>query len=567
MKFTIWAPQAKSMDLCLDDRRCPMAQTEKGHWSVDVPLDSERVRYRYSIDGGQPLPDPFSRWQPDGVHHASWTGHLPAASERLPFKPKPLASAVIYELHVGTFSPEGTYAGVEKKLPHLVGLGVTHLELMPLSTFPGKHGWGYDGVFPFAPHPAYGTPEELASLVEACHQRGLAVILDVVYNHFGPDGNYLGSYGPAFASRWKTPWGEAINFDGSGSDAVRQLVLNNAAMWLRDYRFDGLRLDAVHAIYDTRATHILEELAVHVRNLGKQLGRDLVLIAESDLNDPRFVRSVEKGGYGLDAHWADDFHHALHRFFTDESDGYYADFSGLDDVAAALRTGYVYQGQHSPFRQRSHGRPPDGVAPHQLVVCAQNHDQIGNRAHGDRMSQLLSPAQLKAVAALVLLSPYVPLLFQGEEWGALTPFPYFADHQNDELRRAVSAGRKAEFAAFASRGEVPDPHAPETFTSAQLHWEEIEQPQHAELLDWHTRLIAIRAQLVDAPHVVACDAKANWLTLQRGDWLAVFNFASEAQVVRFPEGEWKLELSSAVANETVRSPKTIPAGATYILRK
>jgi maltooligosyltrehalose trehalohydrolase len=566
MNFTLWAPTAKTLDLCLDDRRLPMNRIEQGWWAVDAPVSSPETAYRFSIDGGPPLPDPFSRWQPDGVHGKSWRGGFPPTSRHAAFRPKPLDAAIIYELHVGTFSPEGNYLGLQNKLPHLVALGVTHLELMPLATFPGRRGWGYDGVYLFAPHPAYGTPEELVALIESCHRHGLAVILDVVYNHFGPDGNYLASFGPAFTSRCKTPWGEAINYDGAHSDAMRQLVLDNATMWLRDYGFDGLRLDAVHAIFDTRAIHILEELGSHVRHLGKELRREFVLIAESDLNDPRLVRSVEAGGYGLDAHWADDFHHALHRFFTGESDGYYADFSGLEDVATALRHGYVYHGQYSAFRQRSHGRAPDGVAPQQLVVCAQNHDQIGNRALGERLSQLLSPAQLKAVAALLLLSPYVPLLFQGEEWGATTPFLYFTDHQNKELGQAVTKGRQEEFATFALRQSVPDPQTEEAFARSQLRWEELQEPAHAELLEWHRSLIAIRARVDSAPCEVNFDGDANWLTLQRGDTLAVFNFAANPQHFPLAEGAWGLELASR-PGVTVQLGEPVPGETTLILRR
>ncbi len=384
-----------------------------------------------------------------------------------------MSDAVIYELHVGTFTPAGTYAAAQAMLPHLVKLGITHVELMPLATFPGRRGWGYDGVDLYAPLPAYGSPEDLARFVAACHGAGLGVLLDVVYNHLGPDGNYLGSYGPYFTDRVKTAWGEAMNYDGPYSDEVRRFVIDNALMWLRDYGFDGLRLDAVHAIFSFEATHILEELAAAVRRLGNELDRSFVLIAESDLNDPRLVHSAVRGGFALAAHWEDDFHHALHRFFTGETAGYYADFHGLEDIAAALREGYVYQGQYSEYRHRRHGRPPRGVAAEQLVVCAQNHDQIGNRAQGERLSMLIGVPQLKAVAALTLLSPFVPLVFQGEEWGATTPFLYFTDHQDSALGRLVAEGRAKEFGSFRWAGEVPNPQELRTFERSKLDWSEM----------------------------------------------------------------------------------------------
>jgi maltooligosyltrehalose trehalohydrolase len=390
MRMRVWAPSAATVEILIGDDRVGMQHSEGGYWNADIDAVSLAEGYRYSVDGGPPTPDPRSRWQPKGVHGMSW----PVDVEELrrvhgsSFQPAALRHAVIYELHVGTFTPQGTYSAAQGKLDYLVDLGVTHVELMPLATFPGGHGWGYDGVDLYAPLPAYGTPQELARFVRACHDRGLAVLLDVVYNHVGPDGNYLGRFGPYFTDRVKTPWGEAINYDGAMSDGVRRFVIDNALMWLEDYGFDGLRLDAVHAIYSFEAVHILEELADAVRELGVKLGRELVLIAESDLNDPRLVHSTARGGYGLSAHWEDDFHHAVHRYFTAEKDGYYADFNGLNDVVTALEHGYVYQGQYSVYRQRRHGRPPLGVSADQIVICAQNHDQVGNRAQGERLSML-----------------------------------------------------------------------------------------------------------------------------------------------------------------------------------
>ena len=554
MKFSVWAPFAETLELVTEEggtsRRSAMRREADGYWHAESDAAIARGGYRYAVDGKGPFPDPRSRWQPHGVHGASHLieAGLPRAGGGSGFRPKPMQEAVIYELHVGTFTPAGTYAAAAEKIDHLADLGVTHVELMPLATFPGRRGWGYDGVNLYAPLPAYGTPEDLARFVDRCHERGLAVLLDVVYNHLGPDGNYLSRYGPYFTDRVKTPWGEAINYDGASSDEVRRFVIDNACMWLRDYGFDGLRLDAVHAIFSFEAIHILEELAAAVRRLGDELHRSFVLIAESDLNDPRLVHPVSRGGYGLDAHWSDDFHHAVHRYFTGETSGYYADFHGLADVAAALRDGYVYQGQYSAFRQRRHGRPPTGVGSDQLVVCAQNHDQIGNRARGERLSMLVDVPRLRAIAALTMLSPFVPLLFQGEEWGARTPFLYFTDHQDPNLGRAVTEGRTREFASFKWTGDVPDPQAAETFERSKLDWSEAMRSPHAGLIDWYRKLIALRAsrapRLSRAKPKVKFDEREQWLRLEHAGLLALFNFGDAPRRIALPAGSWELALAS-----------------------
>jgi maltooligosyltrehalose trehalohydrolase len=583
MNLVVWAPSAKSVELVTPERRIPLLRDTGGYWRADVDESLLAHGYRYSIDGGEPIPDPQSKWQPEGVHGPSYPVdtarlHQPQGPQqqgaldsgirdRTPsFFPKPLREAVIYELHIGTFTPEGTYAAARTKLPHLIELGVTHLELMPLATFPGRRGWGYDGVDPFAPFPAYGNPLELAAFVQACHAQGLAVLLDVVYNHLGPDGNYLAQYGPYFTDRYTTNWGAAINYDGPDSDPVRRFVIDNALMWLRDYGFDGLRLDAVHAIFSFDAVHVLEELAVAVKALGAKLGRSLVLIAESDLNDPRLVRPASRGGYGLDAHWADDFHHAVHRFFTGETDGYYADFHGLEDVATALREGYVYQGQYSPHRRRRHGRPPRGVAADQIVVCAQNHDQIGNRAQGERLSMMLGVPQLKAIAALTVLSPFVPLLFQGEEWGAQTPFLYFTDHENAELGRLVAEGRSKEFSSFRWQGAVPNPQEHDTFVRSKLNWAELPLAPHAEIYEWYRQLIRLRhAKRSRIKAAVNVDPKAGSLRFVNDDVVCVFNFSTASQRLRMPRGEWELALRSDM-NEA-KPADAVPAQGTFIFRR
>ncbi|HEY8324886.1 MAG TPA: malto-oligosyltrehalose trehalohydrolase, partial [Ktedonobacterales bacterium] len=458
--FRVWAPQAKHVDLLLGGERLPMAPAEGGWWGAEAQA-SPGDDYAFSVDGSEPLPDPRSPWQPEGPFGPSrLVDHTAFAWSDQRWQAEPLASAIIYELHIGTFTAEGTFEAATARLDHLAALGVTHVEIMPVAQFPGARGWGYDGVDLYAPQNTYGGPDGLKRLVDACHARGLAALLDVVYNHLGPSGNYLSRFGPYFTDEYKTPWGMAINLDGAGSDEVRRFLCDNALMWLRDYHFDGLRLDAIHALYDRSATHLLEQMASEVAALEAQTGRHFALIAESDLNDPRVVRSREAGGFGLAAQWSDDFHHALQAALTGERDGYYADFGSLADVAHAWRHAYVYEGRYSVARQRWHGRPTGGLPASRFVVFSQNHDHIGNRKLGERTAALLSPGRLRIAAALVCLAPYIPLLFQGEEWGASAPFLYFTDHQDAALGQAVREGRRREFAAFGWAPErIPDPQA------------------------------------------------------------------------------------------------------------
>jgi maltooligosyltrehalose trehalohydrolase len=451
---------------------------------------------------------------------------------------RPLAAAVLYELHIGTFTPAGTFEAAIARLDHLVDLGITHVELMPVNEFPGSRGWGYDGVDLYAPHHAYGGPQGLKRLIDACHARGLAVLLDVVYNHLGPAGNYLSRFGPYFTERYATPWGSAVNLDGPHSHEVRRFFCDNALMWLRDYHCDGLRLDAVHALVDTSAVHFLEQLAAEVDALATQLGRHLVLIAESDLNDPRVVRAPEVGGYGIDAQWNDDFHHALHTVLTGERDGYYMDFGAFADLAKALQGAFVYDGRYSAFRRRPHGRPPSGLTGYRFLGYLQNHDQIGNRATGDRSSHLMSIGRLQIAAALVLTAPFLPMLFQGEEWGASSPFQYFTAYDDPALGQAVATGRREEFAAFGWHPhDVPDPQAHDTFERSKLNWDELAREPHAELLDWHRRLIRLRREvpaLSDGRRQrvrVRCDEEARWLVVERGPVAVVCNLADGAQCV------------------------------------
>jgi maltooligosyltrehalose trehalohydrolase len=541
--FRVWAPEAPRVEVELDGRRISMVAGEAGWWTAEVRPAGTRTEYAFRVDGGPPLPDPRSPWQPHGVHGPSrLLEHSAFRWTDGGWQAPPLASGLVYELHVGTFSPAGTFDGVVERLDHLVGLGVTHVELMPVSQFSGRHGWGYDGVDLFAPHQPYGGPDGLKRLVDACHARGLAVLLDVVYNHIGPAGSYLGRFGPYFAGRHQTPWGPAANLDGPGSHEVRRFFCDNALMWLEDYHLDGLRLDAVHALIDTSAVHFLEQLAGEVAELSARLGRHLVLVAESDLNDPRVVRPPAVGGHGFDAQWSDDFHHALHTALTGERGGYYADFGPLADLAKALESVFIYDGRFSPFRRRMHGRPATGLPGYRFLGYLQNHDQIGNRARGERTSQLLSPGLLKVGAALVLTAPFVPMLFQGEEWAAGTPFLYFTDHEDPELARAVSEGRRSEFREFGwDPGDVPDPQAAETFERSRLDWAEGERPPHRSILEWHRALVRLRreARLTDGrlDRVrVRVDEADRWLVMERGPVTVACNLAEREQRVPLGEG-------------------------------
>jgi maltooligosyltrehalose trehalohydrolase len=566
-ELQVWAPDAGLVEAVLaDGNGIPMDRYDRpgrpGWWRADVEALKPGGRYGFSLDGGPTRPDPRSKSQPDGPD--GWSQVVDLTSFEWAdagWEGIELADAVIYELHVGTFSPEGTFRSAIERLGHLVDLGVAAVELMPVAEFPGRRGWGYDGVDLYAPHHAYGGPAGLLALVDACHQRGLAVIFDVVYNHLGPSGNHLGDFGPYFTDRYVTPWGQAVNLDGPGSDEVRRFFIDNALLWLRDFRGDGLRLDAVHAIVDTSALHFLEQLGQEVDRLEREVGRRLFVIAESDLNDPRTVTPRHRGGHGLDAQWSDDFHHALHAVLTGERDGYYGDFGEMSQLAYALRHAFVYDGRYSPHRRRTHGRPvhrPGAVSGDQgpdqdgrleggaFLGYLQNHDQIGNRATGERSSTLLSVGRLKIAAALVLLSPFVPMLFQGEEWAASTPFQYFTDHTDADLGRAVSEGRRREFAAFGwEPEEVPDPQDPATFERSRLEWAELTRPPHNEVLRWHRSLIALRRARADLRDgrldAVEVTYGADWIAMRRGRLVVAANLAGAPAVIALP-GDSKTQL-------------------------
>jgi maltooligosyltrehalose trehalohydrolase len=539
-EFTVWAPNKQKLAVKIGETTYPMlGPDERGWWSVAGEQAGPGTDYGFVLDDDpKAWPDPRSQWQPYGVHGASRVYDQTAfvwsdGSWQAP----PLSSGVIYELHVGTFTPKGTFDSAIERLDHLVKLGITHVELMPVAAFPGERGWGYDGAALFAVYEGYGGPDGLKRLVDACHARGLAVLLDVVYNHFGPVGNYTGKFGPYLTNRHHTPWGGAINFDDWGSDEVRRFFCDNALMWMRDYHIDGLRLDAVHEIFDRSAIHFLEQLSIEVGELSAKLGRPLVLIAESDLNDPRIVKAWEVGGYGMDAQWSDDFHHALFTVLIEQGaeKGYYADFGTMAQLAKALTRVFVQDGtMYSLYRGRRHGRAVEGLSPHQFVGFIQNHDQVGNRAIGDRIVEVVGVDRAKVAAGLVLTSPFIPMIFQGEEYAASTPFQYFADHDDPEMRRAVKEGRRGEFAAFGwNPAEIPDPENVETFERSKLEWDEVHRGRHEEMFQWYRGLIALRRGSDSLNNgepgqtKVTFDADKKWLVMVRGAVTVVCNLGEE----------------------------------------
>jgi maltooligosyltrehalose trehalohydrolase len=552
MPFSVWAPLADRVTLRLDNRDHEMGRVADGWWEIDVEADPG-ARYGFALDGGEVLPDPRSPFQPDGVDGLSMiVDHEAFVWSDDGFVPPPFASWIVYELHVGTFTREGTYESAVSRLPHLVELGITAVELMPVNTFSGDHGWGYDGVDLYAPHRAYGTPDDLKRFVDECHRLGLAVVMDVVYNHLGPSGNYLPRFGPYFTSSYSTPWGDAINFDDSDCGPVREFFLDNALMWLRDYHCDALRLDAIHAILDRSAVHILEEMRGRVDELEIEVGRPKYLIAESDLNDPRIVRAREVGGYGMNAQWSDDLHHSIHAVLSGEAAGYYGDFGSVGDIAKALQRAFVYDGGYSAHRRRRHGREPTGLDGASFLGYLQTHDQVGNRAIGDRITSIVGTDLAKVGAALVLTSPFIPMLFQGEEWGASTPFLYFTDHPDPDLGRAVSEGRRREFAAFGwNPQEIPDPQDPSTFESSKLTWDEIATEPHNEMLEWYRALIKLRAEQPSLQDPILENVRVQhseeprWIVMERDDVTIACNFdENEVKVDIDPERTKRLLLSS-----------------------
>jgi len=537
-EFRVWAPVARRAAAEVDGHRHEMSAAGGGWWAADVPAAAQAARYGFRLDGGDLLADPRSPRQPDGpaglsqrYDHAafSWTDDG--------WRGVPLPGAVLYELHVGTFTAQGTFDAAIERLDHLCDLGVDIVELMPVAAYPGEHGWGYDGIGLWAVHEPYGGPDGLKRFVSACHDRRLAVVLDVVYNHVG-SGNRLADFGPYFSAAHLTPWGPGVNLDQPGSDEVRAFIIGNALMWLRDYHLDGLRLDAVHALADNRALHLLEELAAEVQALSAHLNRELLLIAEGDANDPRLVTAREAGGYGLTAQWSDDFHHALHAALTGERQGYYGDFGSMAALAKTWTSVFFHDGSWSQFRGRTHGRQVDRfrLPAHRFLAFLQDHDQVGNRAAGDRISASLSVDLLKVGAGLVLTAPFTPMLFMGEEWAAGTPWQYFTDYPDEQLGRAVADGRRAEFAQHGwHTEEVPHPQDTATFARSKLDWTEPGTGMHAEVLAWYRAMIVLRRECpeltdprLDRVHV-RFDETDRWLLISRGNIRIAANLGESAQ--------------------------------------
>ena len=553
--FEVWAPDARRVRIRTLGADSELTAQPRGWWRISLPDAGAGTDYAYLLDDdATAMPDPRARWLPNGVHGPSrvydplghewhdgdWTG-------------RQLAGSVLYELHIGTFTVEGTFDAAIGHLDHLASLGVDLVEVLPVNAFNGTHNWGYDGVAWYAVHEPYGGPDGFKRLVDACHVRGLGVLLDVVYNHLGPSGAYLPRFGP-YLKAGRNTWGELINLDGPRSAEVRRYVLDNALGWMREFHVDGLRLDAVHALVDLSAVHVLEQLARETDVLSTHLRRPLSLVAESDLNDPRLVTAREGGGYGLTAQWDDDVHHALYAALTGEKHGYYGDFGDLPTLAKALTEAFVHAGDWSSFRERPHGRPVDRtlIPGHRFVVFLQNHDQVGNRAVGDRLSTVVSPARLKLAAALLLTSPFTPMLWMGEEWAAGTPWQFFTSHPQPELAEATGRGRLEEFAAHGwSTGDIPDPQDPETFVRSTVDWTEAEREENAAVLEWYRRLIALRRErpeLTD-PRLdlvrVAFSEEDGWLVVTRGSLRVVVNLADGRREVPL-DGTPKAMLLSSV---------------------
>lgn len=556
--FRVWAPFAKEMQVKLIGPGRPiqaaMEATGRRCFEAVIPAVPVGARYFYTLNGDKDRPDPYARFQPEGVHGPSEVIDPNAfAWSDQRWRGIPLEAYIFYELHTGTFTPEGTFDAI---IPHLnylkEDLGVTAVEIMPIAQFPGRRNWGYDGVHLFAPQNSYGGPDGLKRLVDACHAAGLAVALDVVYNHLGHEGNYLREFGPYFTSKYKTPWGDAVNYDDAGSDFVRRYVIDNALYWIREYHIDALRLDAVHAVFDFSAKHILREMKEAVEEAAPGLGRPAYLIAESDLNDPKIIRPPEQGGYGLDAQWSDDFHHSLHTLLTGEREGYYQDFGRLDQMEQAIREGFVMAGVYSPYRDRIHGSRSDGQPSSQFVVFSQNHDQAGNRILGDRLSTLIPFEAQKLAAAAVLLSPNLPLLFMGEEYGETAPFQYFTDYQDRILGEAVRMGRREEAIGFGWKGEVPDPQSEEMFQRSKLGLSRRDQEPHDRLLAFYRRIITLRKSepllhpTAGSGSVERHDREV-FLTIRRGDkiWILLsFNPEGVSLPLSLPAGRWERLLDS-----------------------
>jgi maltooligosyltrehalose trehalohydrolase len=560
-EFIVWAPLLKKVSLKIvspEERVIPMERSASGYWRVSVKHLYPSALYFYGLGESLKKPDPASFFQPRGVNGPSEViNHRDFLWEDSEWKGLIPEEMVIYELHVGTFTPEGTFEAVIERLPELRDTGVTVLEIMPVAQFSGERNWGYDGVFPFSTHNYYGRPEAFKKLINAAHKNGFAVILDVVYNHIGIEGNCLGGFGPYFTAKYKMPWGPSVNFDDAYSDDVRNFFIENALYWLSEYHIDALRLDAVHGICDMSAVKFLEELAERVDDFSKEKNRKVYLIAESDLNDARIVRPKKAGGYGLDMVWCDDFHHALHGLLTGESAGYYADFGSVARLEKSFKEAMVFTGQYSVFRKRRHGTPHRDIASEQFVVFSQNHDQVGNRAAGERLSSLTGFEGIKLAAGTVLFSPYIPLLFMGEEYGEETPFLYFVDYSDERLADGVRAGRKKEFQSFMKGPEIDDPQSRETFVKSKLRWEDRSTGKHKLMLDFYKELIKLRKTIPafkcrdrESINVRGMDEQRMVFVNRRytkSEIFCIMNFNRDdvSGCFPFPAGSWEKVIDSA----------------------
>lgn len=561
VRFKVWAPLVQKVSVEITSQKktriIRLDRDELGYFEGIGQAVYDGDCYFYVLENESRYPDPASRFQPSGVHGPSQIiDPLDYSWGDKEWEGLPLKDFIIYELHVGTFSREGTFESMIPYLDYLTEIGITAVELMPVAQFPGERNWGYDGVYLFAPQNSYGGPHGLKTLVDACHQRRLAVILDVVYNHLGPEGNYLGKFGPYFTTKCKTPWGDAINFDGPYSDEVRRFFINNALYWINEYHVDALRVDAIHGILDLSAKHFLQELVEAVHNQADLMGKNSHVIAESDLNDVRFINPAEIGGCGLDAQWDDDFHHSLHTLMTGEDDGYYQDFGEMEHLTKALREGFVYSGQYSKFRKRRHGNSAIDRPARQFIVFSQNHDQVGNRMSGDRPAQTQSPEKLKLAAGVVLLSPYLPLIFMGEEYGEKAPFQYFTSHSDEALIEAVRKGRQEEFAAFKWKGEIPDPQAESTFVISKINIQLHQHGQHKIFFNFYKVLIDLRKKMPAFNNLLkenmeVKELEEKVLSVRRwfaeDDILCIYNFNGKHRDVKLtlPSGTWAKILDSS----------------------
>jgi maltooligosyltrehalose trehalohydrolase len=562
-EFTVWAPTLKQVAVQItspDKRLLPMQQSAAGYWQTTATDIPPGTLYTYQLEGKTDWPDPASKYQPQGVHCPSqvidenaftWTD--------TDWKGVPLAEMIIYELHVGTFTQAGTFEAIIPQINQLKELGINAIEIMPVAQFPGERNWGYDGVYPYAVQNSYGGPEGFKKLINACHKQGISVILDVVFNHLGPEGNYLSQFAPYFTSKYGSIWGDPLNFDDEYSDEVRNYFIENALYWFRDYHIDGLRLDAIQAIFEVSARPFLQELTDATCDISQQLGRQLYLIAESDLNDVRVLRSKELGGFGLDAQWCDDFHHALHALLTGENDRYYQDFGKCEHLEKAFKESFVYSGQYAPDRKRKHGNSAQDQPAHQFVVFSQTHDQIGNRILGDRLSKIVDFEGLKLAAGTVLISPYIPFLFMGEEYGESAPFLYFVSHSDENLIEAIRKHKQQEFKIFEDRGEFQDPQSPESFQKCKLNWEKPREGKHKILWEWHQHLIKLRRTIpalkkLDKTTLEVSSIEAEKILFLRrwtddSQIFSILNFNKEqvAFTAALPQGNWKKILDSVDA--------------------